>query len=398
MPAFRSFLHLLIPGLIFAGAYILQRHVAVSVAWQGLLDLFPYISAVAGLFLGWRFNRTRVLWAIGLLILVERGLTLAPPFGREYLLLVAPLLVPLNLTLFCWWDERGLLTVHGLMRLLIVAAQVGVAAWLYLERAGEVMALIENPLLVALSFEHLPFPQVVLLAMALSLVGLLTRYVVCTEALEGSFFWAAVAVIAGFWWPEDFLFWGGVAAFVLTIAVVESGFSMAFNDELTGLPGRRALNEFLLKIGKRYTVAMVDIDHFKKVNDTHGHDVGDQVLKKVAACLWRVTGGGRPFRYGGEEFAVIFPGKDLEQTLPHLEELRDCIGLSRFVLRGADRPKKKPTKTTSKAPAHAGLQVTVSIGAATRDETNATPEQVIQAADQALYKAKKGGRNKVCTA
>jgi PleD family two-component response regulator len=158
------------------------------------------------------------------------------------------------------------------------------------------------------------------------------------------------------------------------------------------------MNELLLKVGRHYTFAMVDVDHFKKVNDVHGHDVGDQVLRMVATCLRRVTGGGRAYRYGGEEFAVIFPNKNLERALPHLEELRETIARAGFIIRGRKRPKNKPEKKAKNSSGKEKIQVTVSIGVATRDDKNSTPGQLIKAADQALYKAKKGGRNKVCVA
>lgn len=86
---------------------------------------------------------------------------------------------------------------------------------------------------------------------------------------------------------------------------------MAYQDELTSLPGRRALKEYLLKLGSEYTIAMFDIDHFKKFNDTHGHDVGDQVLRMVASKLATVSGRGKSFRYGGEEFTLVFSEKSL---------------------------------------------------------------------------------------
>jgi diguanylate cyclase (GGDEF)-like protein len=156
------------------------------------------------------------------------------------------------------------------------------------------------------------------------------------------------------------------------------------------------MNELLLKIGRRYTIAMVDVDHFKKVNDRYGHDVGDQVLRMVATCLRRISGGGRAFRYGGEEFVVVFPSKDLERALPHLEELRETIGRAGFVVRGRKRLKSKSEQTHRASVGKASFQVTVSIGAAARDEKNTTPQQLIKAADQALYKAKKAGRNQVC--
>jgi len=75
------------------------------------------------------------------------------------------------------------------------------------------------------------------------------------------------------------------------------------------LPSRRALIERLPSLGRRYTVAMVDVDHFKNFNDTYGHDAGDQVLRMVASRLGEVSGGGTAFRYGGEEFTILFPGK-----------------------------------------------------------------------------------------
>jgi len=317
---------------------------------------------------------------------------------REYVLLVAPVLVPLNLALFSWWSERGLFTIHGLLRLVILLLQLGCVLWLYFKQAGEVMVWLGLHLIESSFLNQLPLSQISLFIALFSLLALLVRFCKKIEALESSFCWALAATIAGFCWPQDFAFWGGVAIFLLTIALIESSFKMAFNDELTGLPARRAMNEFLLKVGRRYTLAMVDVDHFKKVNDNHGHDVGDQVLRLVATCLRRVSGGGRAYRYGGEEFAVIFPNKDLERALPHLEEMRETISRAGFVLRGRKRTKQKPEGQKSKDSGKGKLQVTVSIGVATRDDKNTTPEQLIKAADQALYKAKKGGRNQVCKA
>ena len=392
----RSLLLLIVPGILFLASLYLSLRMPVSAFWQGLLSLFPYLAVAAGLFLGWRFNRTRVLWAIALLILVERGLALAAPFGREYILLVAPVVVPLNLVLCNWWSERGLFTLHGFLRLAVLILQLGALVWLYNCCADVVMELLSRPFYVSPWLDQWPMSQTALLVIAIAQAALLTLFIRRADALEGAFCWVLPAVVAGLWRPEIFTFWGGVAAFLLVIAVIENSFKMAFNDELTGLPARRAMNEFLLKIGRRYTIAMVDVDHFKKVNDTHGHDVGDQVLRMVATCLRRVTGGGRAYRYGGEEFVVIFPSKELQRALPHLEMLRETIANASFFVRSKKRPKKKPDAPIGKNAGKTKPRITVSIGVASRDETKTTPEQVIRSADQALYKAKKGGRNQVC--
>src|SRR5690606_25573480 len=116
------------------------------------------------------------------------------------------------------------------------------------------------------------------------------------------------------------------AALILCVAILLDSYHMAYRDELTGIPARRALNQLLLSLGSRYTIAMLDVDHFKKFNDTHGHDVGDQVLKMVAHKIADVKGGGKGFRYGGEEFTIVFPGKTIQQAEEHLEAVREAIG------------------------------------------------------------------------
>ena len=184
------------------------------------------------------------------------------------------------------------------------------------------------------------------------------------------------------------------AGLILVVSVMETSYAMAYYDDLTGLPGRRALKEYLLKLHNRYTVAMVDVDHFKNFNDRYGHDVGDQVLKMLAGKLARVSGGGRAFRYGGEEFTLVFSGKPVIMVLPHLERLRKTIGKAAFTLRGEKRPRKKPKKLISNGEIQKRLSVTVSIGAAEQDGSS-NDEEVIKAADQALYRAKNAGRNRV---
>jgi len=165
---------------------------------------------------------------------------------------------------------------------------------------------------------------------------------------------------------------------------------MAYRDELTGVPARRALKESMMKLGGKYSIAMIDIDFFKKFNDTYGHDTGDKVLQMVASSLEQIAGGGKAFRFGGEEFTILFPNKTREEVIPELEELRKDIAKQKYNY----RKKKKVTgkdKVISKQ-----LGVTISIGVAEKNENYKTAEEVLKAADKALYKAKKNGRNCVC--
>jgi diguanylate cyclase (GGDEF)-like protein len=189
------------------------------------------------------------------------------------------------------------------------------------------------------------------------------------------------------------------AGAILIVALLEESHRLAFRDPLTGLAGRRALEERLRSLGNRFAIAMVDVDHFKKFNDTHGHDIGDQVLKLVGARLAQVGGGGIAFRYGGEEFSVLFPGADLDEVLPHLEALRASIEGYRMAVRASDRPKslENGAKRRGVGTPEKHLSVTVSIGACAPSARRRTAAQVIRAADEALYRAKQGGRNKVST-
>src|SRR6185312_7175773 len=174
------------------------------------------------------------------------------------------------------------------------------------------------------------------------------------------------------------------------VAVIEISYSMAYLDELTQLPSRRALNEAMMKLPETYTIAMLDVDHFKKFNDSYGHESGDQALRMVASRLARIAGGGKAYRYGGEEFAVVFPGKPSEDVFVYLDRMRKIIEQSKFAVRGSERRGKRRVRTGKRQ-----TSVTVSIGVASTQGDHFTPAEVIRIADQALYKAKAKGRN--CT-
>jgi len=190
-----------------------------------------------------------------------------------------------------------------------------------------------------------------------------------------------------------------VAALLLMLgATLQESFHMAFGDELTGLPGRRAFNETLKRATGTYSIAMIDVDHFKTFNDTHGHDTGDDVLKLVASRLSRVGDGGRAFRYGGEEFAVVFLDRPASACVDAVEALRQGIEQSRMQLRDRSTRTRDDTlgqQQRGRGGGGAVVQVTVSIGLAD-SRVDRRPAGVVKAADQALYAAKEEGRNRVC--
>jgi diguanylate cyclase (GGDEF)-like protein len=235
--------------------------------------------------------------------------------------------------------------------------------------------------------------------MVLGLAAIGAAAIVQRSAVVGGLGWALAAFSLALHFSDA----GGAPVFTaaaglaLVLAVLQETYRLAFRDELTRLPSRRALNERLKAVGRRYAVAMVDVDHFKRFNDTYGHAVGDQVLRMVAARLARVGGGGQAFRYGGEEFTVLFPGKGVDEAMPHAQALRAEIDGYRMAIRGSDRPRRERAgrRRRSGVPSAQTVSVTVSIGVAERSGRHDHPEEVIMAADKALYRAKRAGRNQV---
>jgi diguanylate cyclase len=155
----------------------------------------------------------------------------------------------------------------------------------------------------------------------------------------------------------------------------------ARSDPLTGLPNRRAFEEKLAELERSnamLSLAICDIDHFKRVNDNYGHAVGDRVIKAVAHTLRDNCGGNMVARIGGEEFVVIFPGLAPEAAAEILEVARDVLGARHFKLRETDQPLGK---------------VTFSGGVALGRHPDGT--SALQRADALLYAAKNGGRDQV---
>lgn len=232
-----------------------------------------------------------------------------------------------------------------------------------------------------------------------------TCFFLCTRALRGGTpFYSGLlgaliattgAVVTQGFSSECFVL---ATAFSLLLSAVEMSHDLAFRDALTGLPGRRALEEAFRRIGRPYVLAMVDVDHFKRFNDTYGHDAGDEALRMVGAELSRVEMGGRAFRYGGEEFTILFSGKTLEEVEDAIDVVRERIAKRPFAIRNQNRPDKKPKRVKAAVKKTPTTSVTVSIGVADATDKLDKPASIIKRADQRLYTAKKAGRNRVVSA
>lgn len=408
----------LVPGGVFLALVVALVNSPVFALVAPSLGFYYVAVFAAGLLLAWRFHSSRILFSLLTLLLAHRAVEFfsggrAATGPGHTAVTLAALLIPTNFMVFAVMRERGLV-IAG------IAPRAGV---LFLESV--VVAVLCRPENSPANPARANLGEVPLWALLGFLVAaalFVRRFLQTRKPIEPGFAWSAAAV---FVWLEFAPVGETADAYVATTgliiaaSLIETSYVLAYHDELTGIRGRRAFNEALLSLDQQYAIAIVDIDHFKKFNDTYGHDVGDQVLCMVAACISKAGGDGQAFRCGGEEFAVIFHNLSAKEALEHLESLRETIEKSQFRVRGAERrtersvegrsdrragaiDRRRPTKTTKTkgvsaalSPLPDRLSVTVSIGVAEPSTRYRQPERVIQAADQALYRAKQKGRNRV---
>ena len=388
---------LLVPGgVLVLAAWAVQREEVVQSAAAPYAAYFCVGALMAAVLLSWYYDHSRLLCSAAAVVLTV--LALGPwATDSNTVKLAAVILLPLNLSLLAVSKERGLMTFDGLLKVGIVAAQAFGLMWIAQRNWGA-------PLGWSRGFgSGAGLPWTSQLSFAIGALTLLMLVFSRRTKVEEGLMWTLVAMFlgvnqleAGFSGPasDALFFYSGTAGLVLVFAVLEYGSDIAYRDELTGLPGRRAFNNAMEQLGGTYAIAMCDVDHFKRFNDTYGHDVGDQVLKMVAAKLSQVGGGGRAFRYGGEEFLVVFRGRSAREAEPFVESLRRSIADAGFVLRAPDRPGSKPRRAReTQQPSAPSVNISISIGLAERSKRHSTPELVLDAADATLYRAKEAGRN-----
>jgi len=393
-------------GIILALAALFIQRSWIPFSPSGL-NFFYYAVFVAALALALRFRSLRIVFGAIVLLLAQYALeakgSLHIGQGKMAFEVIA-LLVPLDFILLTLIPERTLTREH----------LIGIAAVLFFQSTFvAVFARPDQPdwALLHLSLirpYHLRLTQPALLMFLIAFGVFLYRVLRFGKAIDHGMFWSLLTACIGLevgGASRSGIAYFAIAGLILASSIVESSYSLAYRDELTGLHSRRAFNDATASLKPPYAVAVVDIDHFKSINDTYGHDTGDQVLRMVAARLANVSGGGHAYRVGGEEFTILFPGRGAQDVFQPLEMLRMNIESCSFRLRRGEDRRKTPRETDRRAapgrkakptkPATSGaLSVTVSIGIA-ESKPRAGVEQVIESADKALYAAKQGGRNRI---
>jgi len=376
-------------GVLLLAAWSLNHEPVVRDAVLPYAAYFCFGTLAAAVLLSWYHDQARLLGVASAVALTVWTLERWPD-NLNGAAPAATFLLPLNFVFFASSRERGVLSLDGGFKVGIVAAQAAVVAWMVqADRAIGSVLRLGSPL-----GEWSSLPLLSLLSFAVAAVTLLTLISLRRTKVEQGLFLALIAVFLGVQHAnaETLLLYAGTAGLVLVFAVLEHGYDIAYRDELTGLLGRRAFTSMMENLGRTYTFAMCDVDHFKKFNDTYGHDVGDDVLKMVAAKLSHVEGGGRVFRYGGEEFLVVFRGRSAIEAEPFMESVRQAIADTDFVV-GRGRRRSRRSTQRGGGEKRQTVTVTISIGIADKSVRHSTPDLVLDAADAALYDAKAVGRN-----
>ena len=396
-----STFHALCLGMIFSALLVINLALIPNYAyyfvWQSTF-VFLLIAIVLSVY----FNKSKLfvllLFPLFFALCLAFPNTLFTKLSVSAFWHIAPLITALGYLIIYALQERGLFSSFGALRtsigLLILG--LGYAGLKYFSPA--LQKAIDAPLLHASLHGIAKASDFILIITIMSLLLIFLISMLFEVQSQKAPFWMLFAQMVAFLFLQEsnsYVLFALVTSWIAISALVHDAYRMAYIDTLTSVPSRRALEERFLRLGSNYIIAMVDIDFFKKFNDKFGHDVGDDVLKLIAKELTTVKNGGKAYRYGGEEFTILFGGKKKEDCIMALEEVRERIFRRGFVIRDKNRPEKAPQeipKTTVKKE-----RLSVSMGVAT-SQKGKTPQEIIKLADDALYKAKESGRNCIISA
>ncbi|SHJ00572.1 GGDEF domain-containing protein [Thermoclostridium caenicola] len=391
----RKFMTALIPFAVILLAWItVSQAASFNDAVHAVIVVLPFMIAFMALFMSVWYKNSRFFFLTVFMLIAYIMLNIAA--AREAMLVEAvteiSILIPINMIWLAFIHERGIITSYGANKAIIIGIQFVWVLINVLGKSNDTSVGLVNP------DQTMPIPAPAIVLYVLAIGFLMLNYILKIQYVYMVFISILLATYISLHFahrPVTLAIFTSSVFIIVVSALFEVSYSLAFYDTLTGVLSRRAFEQELAKLGRQYCIAMVDIDHFKRVNDTYGHDVGDEVLKMVSSILKKLSYRARTFRYGGEEFAIIFPGQELDEVVPVLERVRKAVERRPFILRAEDRPKKKPEVITGSSAGRGQLNITVSIGVAEKTENLKTPMDVVKRADEALYRSKSNGRNRV---
>ena len=351
---------------------------------QQALPLLPYILFTAVILMAFYYNFSGLFYfslaCFLAWVLLDHSLLL-----NAQAMNIAFIGILLVVVLIGVLAEKGLMTYSAWLSHTLVGMVATTSYGLWVRQPTWLAAWLHPHILPSSWFESTPLGQSTWLLLLFAFAVLILIFIIQQKRQAFNAIVTLMVLALSFHFKHNTLALSltVVAGFMtLLFSALQKSWHLAYVDELTALPGRRALEERLQRSLGLYALAMVDIDHFKKFNDNYGHDVGDDVLRMIAAKIGQVSGGGKAYRYGGEEFTVVFSNHSADEIKTHLQALIENVAATPFVVNRRKNQKPK------------GVQVTISIGL-TDSIHKANAQQTIKVADEALYQAKKKGRNRL---
>lgn len=356
-------------------------------------SIFPWIVTMlflANLMISFIFNKSK-LFFITLILIFSYLILLLPNYENmfQYHILVAfSLVIPLNIILASKFKERGINSRNGKFKLSCFTVEFLFLFYLLIIKESLFSSINDITLFPRFLESFVVVNHMVSFIFFLSLLYLFISDLLRPNLIKNiSLFIISVLYLALM--AFDNIPWIHVSFITcnlfIFIALLRKSYKMAYHDDLTGVPARRALNEDMDKLSGMYAIAMIDIDFFKQFNDNYGHDVGDEALRFVAKTIEKQVEHGRFYRFGGEEFTILYPKLSKEEVMINLENIRRSIDKNGFKSHSL-KSKNKEDKI---------LKLTISIGVADHKNNELRSYEVLKNADSALYEAKKAGRNMI---
>lgn len=363
------------------------------------LPYLPYLLFLVGIAQGIYFNTTRLVLMGVFLILIYGYLSLPhfvlptksiTIFGPAYFnsQILVPLIIPLT---FCWihfTGQSGLLTGTGPYKLSLILLEILLLAFLYPVVSEFVTSWLSLIPQIRILGGRLNLP---LLSLVLTIIVYLIMFLTARRNYYSHnlilLFWlmltAELSVSSGLSWrylsfPMHHAIFLSGSGLLYNVKILDLARGKAYRDQLTQIPNRMALDEYLLRLSGQYAICRIDIDGFRDFNETYGSEAGDKVLQQVAGYLQKDTSG-RAFRSGGGKFTVVYPGKTVDEVEDELENVRKRV---------ADN-KVKVTRKSKRASKVLERKITISLGLADSDGDYQSAEDVLSDADNALFRAEK---------
>ena len=337
--------HFYIPIGVFSGVILISFIFShVWIAYDSLFVLMPYLLLIAGgvaalYLLQYAIVYTCILFVFTYWVIQTHLLTiLSEPFVFAIYTCVN-ILFPLLLLACVFLGRKTIKSLFSVVLVLLFSSLFFLS--ILIDVLGIDTWIQTLPSLLIAPIGSGVFSAIMLISYVPVMLFLILYYIINPLRLHALWLVGLIMILTVFAFFETQLISAlGFSVFSILVLVVlfQEVYSLAYVDELTNISSRKACEKQLLSMGRNYCIAMIDVDHFKNFNDTYGHNVGDQVLKMIALKIDSVEGGGKAYRYGGEEFIILFPSKTINESLKYLEQVRVSIARYSIQLRDLARP------------------------------------------------------------